>query len=84
MSVHLIHVGFPKTGSTYLQHWFANHPQIEFRTGQLAGCDSVHDLVEQISSPRPRGVRVTSCQNFSMPSFEHDEWSGIPAAQSVC
>jgi len=27
---HLIHVGFPKTGSTLLQHWFEAHPQLDY------------------------------------------------------
>jgi len=29
---HLIHIGFPKCASTFLQEWFAAHPQVRVTT----------------------------------------------------
>jgi hypothetical protein len=85
VSVHLIHIGFPKTGSTYLQSWFAGHPQIAYRPRQLAGCGSVHELIDQVAFDGAAMPRVTSCEDFAAPSRDHREWSGMPAAQvAVC
>ena len=41
---HLIHIGFPKAASTFLQHWFDRHPEIAYRPGGLAGMHTVYDL----------------------------------------
>ncbi len=42
---HLIHVGFAKAGSTYLQRWFAAHPQLHYCEGGIAGFHSARDLM---------------------------------------
>lgn len=33
----LLHIGFPKSGSTYLQRWFEEHPEIYFQPKYIAG-----------------------------------------------
>ena len=45
MTEHLIHIGYPKAGSTLLRQWFEAHPQILYASGGLAGFDSVIDLM---------------------------------------
>jgi hypothetical protein len=68
MAGHLLHVGYPKTGSTFLRRWFAAHPQLAYGTGALAGYRDVYDIVRQGVAPRA-GVlyRVTSCEEFTAP-----------------
>ena len=44
MSKVLIHIGYPKTGSTYLQKWFAKHPDMIFRPKGIAGFTDAHDI----------------------------------------
>jgi hypothetical protein len=68
MTGHLLHVGFPKTGSKFLSRWFGAHPQLAYRTGSLAGYRDVYDVVRDGVAPRT-GVlyRVTSCEDFTAP-----------------
>ena len=42
---HLIHVGYAKTGSTFLKRWFDAHPQIGYFEGGILGFRDVYDLV---------------------------------------
>lgn len=65
---HLIHVGYPKAGSTFLQRWFEQHPQLAFRTAGIAGFGNVYDAVRAAALGRD-GVRyrVTSCEDLSSP-----------------
>ena len=49
MAQHLIHVGYPKTGSTFLQAWFERHPEIRYAPGGLGGFHNVYELA------RPHG-----------------------------
>ena len=62
---HMIHVGYPKTGSTLLQQWFARHPQIGYRPGGIAGLSSLHDLVSDCGPARPE-VRVLVTSDESL------------------
>jgi len=67
MTRHLIHVGFPKSGSTFLQRWFATHPQLAYTEGGIAGFTSVWDIARQaVTADEPRW-RVTSAEALSMP-----------------
>jgi hypothetical protein len=68
MTGHLLHVGYPKTGSTFLQRWFAGHPQLAFADGGIAGYRDVHGIVRESVSTGP-GVlyRVTSAEGLSAP-----------------
>jgi hypothetical protein len=62
---HLIHVGYPKTGSTLLQQWFEQHPQIGYHPGGIAGFSGVYDLVtDRASLHGDIRVRVTSDESL--------------------
>jgi hypothetical protein len=65
---HLIHVGLPKAGSTYLQGWFAAHPQLGYRPGGIAGFGCVFDFAAEAVEPHGRvRWRVTSDETLSAP-----------------
>ena len=65
---HLIHIGYPKAGTTYLQHWFASHPQLGFRWESIAGFRNVYDIArEGASLGCTIRYRVTSSETFSTP-----------------
>jgi hypothetical protein len=65
---HLLHVGFPKTGSKFLQRWFSEHPQLVYREGQFAGYRDVYAVEHHAVAARD-GVRyhVTSSEGFTAP-----------------
>jgi|GEM_PF-5080405 len=44
MRGHLIHIGFPKSGSTFLQEWFRQHPQLFYAPGGLGGFYNVYEI----------------------------------------
>jgi hypothetical protein len=68
MTRHLIHIGYPKTGSTFLQRWFAAHPQIAYIHGGIAGFRSVYAMVAEAAVGQPDYLwRVTSHEAFSAP-----------------
>lgn len=69
MQPHLIHIGFPKCASTFLQQWFAAHPQIAYKPGGLAGAHSVYDLIQRVlDAPGPERCQVTSAEQISTPT----------------
>ncbi|MEW5931128.1 MAG: hypothetical protein AB1941_26990 [Gemmatimonadota bacterium] len=65
MAEHLIHVGYPKAGSTFLQAWFEQHPEIRYAHGGVGG---FHDVYAMCRMPDP-GYRyyVTSSEGLSTP-----------------
>jgi hypothetical protein len=68
MMCHLIHIGYPKTGSTFLQHWFDGHPQIGYRKGGFAGFTDIWQLAA--SAAEHEGdvrCRVTSSETLATP-----------------
>ncbi len=68
MTRHLIHIGFPKTGSSFLQEWFKRHPQLCYLHGRVAGIDNVFAfLSESFEAPQPPW-RVTSAEAFAVPN----------------
>ena len=68
MTGHLIHVGYPKTGSNFLRHWFESHPQLAFRDGGIAGFGSVHDMAKHRGEREPEILyRVTSSESLILP-----------------
>lgn len=90
---HLIHIGFPKCASTYLQDWFEANPQIAYRPGGFAGMHSVYHFVEALLDQSATfRLRVTSAEQLSLPidpavygSADPDLWSGANrAAQAAC
>lgn len=68
MSRHLIHIGYPKTGSTFLQKWFASHPRLAFRESGLAGFRDVYTLAHDIVTSGQPAIRVTSSERLSSPN----------------
>lgn len=70
MARHLVHIGYPKTGSMFLQRWFADHPEIAFQPGGIGGCSDVYDLVRQSAAPDPEvRCRVTSFEGLATPDL---------------
>jgi hypothetical protein len=69
MTGHLIHIGYPKTGSTFLQRWFEVHPQLAFADGGIAGYRDVYSIVRDgATAPGPEVLyRVTSSEGLSAP-----------------
>jgi len=95
MTGHLIHVGFPKTGSKFLQGWFAAHPEIAFDPVGIGGCRDVYDLVRQAAAPdRQFRCRVTSFEGLVTPHVRsglirpEEEWEGhgleVEAQKRTC
>jgi hypothetical protein len=65
---HLIHVGFPKAGSTFLQRWFSAHPDIAYREGAIAGFGSVYRIAREAAAPGPEPRwRATSSELLTAP-----------------
>jgi hypothetical protein len=65
---HLIHVGYPKAGSTFLQRWFAAHPQLAFTDRGIAGLGDVYAIVRDGVAPRSGLLyRVTSYEGLVAP-----------------
>lgn len=48
---HLLHVGYPKTGSKFLQRWFEAHPDIAFSDWGIAGFRDAHALMAAATGP---------------------------------
>ena len=69
MKGHLIHIGAPKTGSTFLQEWFRQHPQLHYAPGGLAGFYNVYQI-SQLAAKQIDSFQyfVTSDEALSMPS----------------
>lgn len=68
MTRHLIHVGYPKAGSTYLQRWFEIHPQLAYAEGGIAGFRDVYAIARAGAVPaRDIRYRVTSSEALSAP-----------------
>ena len=78
---HLIHVGFPKTGSNFLRRWFLEHPQLAYANGAIAGYRDVYGLVREAAAPRAEvRYRVTSSEALTAPHrdtgsdvYRHDD-----------
>ncbi|HEX8432034.1 MAG TPA: hypothetical protein VF625_12125, partial [Longimicrobium sp.] len=72
MAGHLIHVGYPKAGSTWLQHWFEAHPELHYRPGGVAGFGDVY----QMCHPLGDGYRyhVTSSESLVAPHANTGAW----------
>jgi len=68
MTGHLIHVGYPKTGSNFLRRWFREHPQLAYAEGGIAGYGGVYDIAREAAAPRPDVLyRVTSSESLTAP-----------------
>jgi hypothetical protein len=90
---HLIHIGYAKAGSTFLQDWFAAHPELAYAKGGFAGYSTVWDLARQAAVPSRRVAwRVTSSEALTAPSrrtgvggHRNGDWVIAPEARrTVC
>jgi hypothetical protein len=71
MTGHLIHIGYAKAGSTYLQRWFEAHPGLAYSTRGLGGYRSVYAIAAEAAGGRLDGRwRVTSCEDLSAPQAD--------------
>ncbi|HEX9985821.1 MAG TPA: hypothetical protein VGF69_21355 [Thermoanaerobaculia bacterium] len=68
MTGHLIHIGYPKTGSNFLRRWFRGHPRLAYADGGIAGFHNVYDIVKA-GAGLPSGAlyRVTSAEGLATP-----------------
>jgi hypothetical protein len=66
---HLIHIGYPKTGSNFLRRWFETHPELAFTPRGIAGFSDINALVREAAAPTstPR-YRVTSAEALAIPT----------------
>lgn len=44
---HLIHIGYPKAASTFLQEWFRQNPQLKYNHGALAGYYNIYEVCRE-------------------------------------
>lgn len=69
---HLLHVGFPKAGSTALQSWFKAHPDMIFEIDALAGYRGAQALTRDVAGRQEAAWHVTSSEHLAMPMVTHD------------
>lgn len=91
---HLIHIGYPKAGSTFLQRWFDAHPQLAHTFGAIAGFGDMHAIAREGCIRREVLYRVTSNEEFSSPrpdagrmeiDYEHPrELTMVDSQERVC
>ncbi|HEV7766695.1 MAG TPA: sulfotransferase [Thermoanaerobaculia bacterium] len=68
MTGHLIHIGYPKTGSNFLRRWFRAHPQLTYADGSIAGFLNVYEIVKTGAAlPSNARYRVTSAEGLATP-----------------
>lgn len=72
MARHLIHIGYPKTGSTFLQSWFERHPALRYEPGGLGGFRNVYEAARPPA--REFDYFVTSFEGLATP---HESAGGI-------
>lgn len=72
---HLLHVGYPKTGSKFLQRWFAAHPDIAFSDWGIAGFRDGHALMAAAAGERALPPwHVTSHEALLTPLAEIEDF----------
>ena len=90
MTGHLVHLGYPKTGSNFLRGWFLAHPQLAYADGGIAGFHNVYQIAQAGAAPRA-GVlyRVTSCEGLATPHpsfgnavFDYGRERPLPIAEA--
>jgi hypothetical protein len=83
MQRHLVHVGYPKAGSTTLQAWFESRPEVVFAHDAIGGVTSATAIASQarsaaVTDNAPRWV-VTSSEWLMLPA----EAPGIPPTEPI-
>ncbi|HUO85253.1 MAG TPA: hypothetical protein VM534_09080 [Thermoanaerobaculia bacterium] len=94
MPGHLIHIGYAKTGSTFLRRWFSLHPQLAYVAGGIAGFRDVAQIAREGSLPGADvRYRVTSSESLSYPHpyvgqplerYDYTRWSDSRGIARVC
>jgi hypothetical protein len=65
---HLIHIGYPKTGSSLLRRWMAAHPQLRYADRGIAGFHNILQAVALSAAPRDAVLyHVTSSEALALP-----------------
>jgi hypothetical protein len=64
---HLLHVGYPKTGSKFLQQWFAAHPDLAFSQWGIAGFADGHAMMAAAGAGPLAPWHVTSHEALLTP-----------------
>lgn len=70
---HLLHVGYPKTGSKFLQRWLQAHPDIAFSPWGIAGFGDAHALMAAAALPPP-AWHATSHEALLTPLAQIDDF----------
>ncbi|HLL83352.1 MAG TPA: hypothetical protein VK420_11895 [Longimicrobium sp.] len=65
MAQHLIHIGWAKAGSSFLQEWFTRHPELQYVTHGIAGFRDVLEVARVVDSPFK--YYVTSAEQLGVP-----------------
>lgn len=68
----LIHIGFPKCGSTSLQAWFSAHPAVAYDPHGFAGYADAPGLSRAAASLRTPACHVTSSESLVIPRPRED------------
>ncbi len=73
---HLIHIGYPKAGSSFLRAWFAQHPKLFYQDGGIAGFSDIYELVRAGASKESNKYDyfVTSSEAIAVTNV----FAGIP------
>ena len=66
MSNVLIHIGYPKTGSTYLQDWFFHHPKLLYHPHAIAGFQHSYEMARYAESGSDHSCYVLSNEDLSV------------------
>src|SRR4051794_5362767 len=71
MQRHLVHVGYPKAGSTTLQAWFASRSEFVFADETIGGVTSADGIAGHVATTDD-AVRwvVTSAERLIVPAIE--------------
>jgi hypothetical protein len=71
MQRHLLHVGYPKAGSTTLQAWFGSRPELVFADDAVGGVTSAEAIAAQVAASDgvPQWL-VTSAERLILPAIE--------------
>lgn len=74
MQKHLIHIGYPKAASTFLQEWFKLHPQLRFNQGAIAGFYNIFEVCRVAAQNQDINIKyfVTSYEGLVAPNA----WAG--------
>lgn len=65
MTRHLIHIGWAKAGSSFLQEWFTRHPELHYVTHGIAGFRDILEMARVLDPPYR--YYVTSAEELSVP-----------------